>query len=366
MPLTGKNIDENFDWKVDKSFSAYISNAEKNRLFRNTLINLADKKYMGLNDQKTYDELSVLFSTEAVFQLNNNRLPIAPLPLTSIVVTSGTYTVVTFFPHNLIIGDVVTMQGLTGNYLALNGLPFTVTSINNANQFQFQSGNATFAALLSTGQLTSNKMCADYLHHFASKTRFVQALPDVVPVSNSYESPIRIKNQNISSLRSGEQIVTSGFPIAGVNGTFYAKVINTKYFDLYLDAELSVPSVAVTAGSAVGGVVSKVYEFSTMPVFSDRKIDPFADFDIRNPGVEFANKQIKVYPLNRVCTALTMDYMKIPETFIDVNDNVIDLELIYPTKLLYRIIAEAALLYSSPSRDQLLQKDMQVEILQNP
>lgn len=367
--MTGQQIDLAFDWKIDKAFSGYVGPAEKNRLFRNVLFYLADKKWFGLDNQKDYDELSSLVSTQDVFNLNSNQISTAPIIVSNIVPGIGILTITSFFPHNLIAGDRVTINSIQGvTFAPPLAANITVQSVTSPTVFVIPyAGVITGTYTQYSANFTTSKMVYDYMHLFACKAKFLTPCNDVTISSTAIGSPIRVTTKYISSLRTGDKIDTSGFSVATANGSFYVKVINSKQFDLYSQYDgntFSGPSSATTAGTAQGVVSRETYNYTT-PVYSDRKIDAFG-WDVNSPGIETANKRLKIYPLNRTCPEITLDYMKVPTSFVDVNDNVLDLDLVYSGKFMYLVVATAADLYATPSHDQLLHKDMQIEIMQNP
>ena len=100
--MTGLEIDLNFDWKVDKSFSAYMDPAKKNRLFKNALILACKKKNLGLQSQQQYDAIRTLISTEREYTVNHNLLRLSPLVVNLVTIASGptsTLIITTRIPH---------------------------------------------------------------------------------------------------------------------------------------------------------------------------------------------------------------------------------------------------------------------------
>lgn len=345
------------------SYSGYLNNSKANALFKNTMYVATDRKYLSQIDQKTFDEISAQITTESVFTINGNQIFTAPLLLTGVAGVVGTYTITTFFPHNFIQGDLVTFSDIQGAANGLNGLSLNVNSVISSTQFTVLTG-ALSVASINSGKVTSAKMVTDYMHLYAVKCKYSEPVTQRI-VATSGISPISIRYSNKTQIRTGMQITLSGMLNANANGTWYVRQINNTVYDLYTDAALTIPSTGGTTTSAVQGATSILWYEYAKPSFSDRKIDPYEQAQANLPQYESAGKFLKFYPRNLTCSEITMDYIKVPQIFIDVADSTIDLSLYYPDKYLYWIIDQAIKLFSTPLRDPLLRQDINEELIVN-
>lgn len=362
--MTGVDIDNNFDWKIDKSFSNYLSPAQKNNLFMNALTNAAENKFSGL-DWKTLDEISAHRTTERINVPQNNVHHISPLLVTSMTLAIGIVTVKTILPHYLVTGNQVSFSSVAQSAPNFNASPKTVTVIDD-NTFTFAFGGTLTAYPANSATITTAGTIGDYLHLYTIKAKFLKQIKNATVKSVKATSPIQVVFTGRNSLRDHDHINLSGMTCPQANGDWYVKVLNPFTIALYIDRHLSAPSIAGPAISPETGIVSRYYYKKCTPVYSDRKGDPLEDFTPDFPGFEKADTVIKLYPLHSTCLETTSDYLRRPPIFIDVTDATTDLETIWPIKFIYFIVEEAKLLYASPTRDLYLSNDAQMEIVKNP
>lgn len=370
LMLTGRDIDLYFSQKSDISYSAYLDQTKKNRLFKNAMFVCCDKKYLNLEDQKTFDEMAALISTENVFSVNNNKIYTSPLQITNIQFNTPSVniaTITTALPNNLRDGETVTISGVLSNPALTNNINGSfVATIASATTFTIPYVYVAGTYTPNTGQVTYAEMVSDYMHLYAVKCKYLEPLN--IPVNNSSGvSPISIFFKIKNKIRSGDQIIISGATHnLAMNGTWYVKQISSVGYYLYQDADFLIPSTGGVAYSLPEGTVSKIsYEYAK-PNFSDRKIDQFNESEVDLPKYETANKLLKFYPTNRSCSEITLDYITVPKVFIDVTDNSTDLSLVYPEKYLYWIIDMSIKLFSTPLRDTLLNQEITQELVLNP
>lgn len=363
--MTGVDIDINFDWKIDKSYSNYLNPERKNNLFLNALINASEKKFPGL-DWKTLDEISAQRTTERINVPLNNVHHLSPLIVGNITLNAGTVTVTTLLPHYLITANLVTFSSVTQATPNFNASPKAIT-VTGDNTFTFPfSGTLTpYPANSATISMAGSIM--DYLHLYTISAKFLKKIKNATIKSVLSTSPMKIVFTGRNSVRDHDHINLADMITTEANGDWYAKVINPYTVALYVDRQLTIPSAApATASSKESGSISRYYYKKCIPVYSERKGDPLEDFTEDFPGYEKADRVIKIYPLHSKCLETKADYLRRPPIFIDVTDNVTDLETLWPLKFIYFIVEEAKLLYSSPTRDLYLQQNAQMEIVQNP
>lgn len=82
MATTGLDISKQFDLKIDKSYSQYLDNTKKKRLFEQTLLEIIENKNKIADEQQYYDELNRLTRTTQEFTLDvNGNLQVSTIPL---------------------------------------------------------------------------------------------------------------------------------------------------------------------------------------------------------------------------------------------------------------------------------------------
>lgn len=366
MAVTGVTLYRYFQQRMDSAYSGYYDNIKANALFRNTMFVCTDKRGMPPDSQKAFDEIAQQIITQRTFSINNNRISTAPLMITAVASNIGLYIISTFFPHNLLQGDTVTIQDIQGAAgTVLNGNTYTVTNIISATRFAVQTGNLTHAGTPNTGSVTTSKLIGDYLHLYAVKTRFTQLQDGLTVVSTANASPITVRLNNRSRFRDGSIMTLTGMTgTPAANGTWYVKQLNSTIYQLYTDAALTVPSTGGVSYGRPQGAVSQVFYNDATPYFSDRKIDKLDSPSAQLPKYEFAEKVIKFYPDNLVCDEINIDYIRIPQHFIDVADNTFDLSLVYPEPYLYWVIDYAIKSISTPLRDTTLNQMVSSEIIE--
>lgn len=340
--------------KIDKFYSKYLDPIKWNRIFRMALVNVSEKKYMGFTTQKELDELRFAIKANQVFPVRNSKISITPLIITDIVASSGSLTITTLTDHNLVVNDTVTVSGALGITTVpdVNGT-FVITSVNNTNQFEVNVSFSSGTYTPNTGSLTHPQMIADYYHLLTVRCKTSQPFRNLMVSEVINRTPAIVVFNRHNNIATGDQIVISNHPNASVNGTWYYESINDIKGRLWQNSALTVP-VLCTASTTVGGNINRVYYDYAEPLYSDRKISDFeylGQYD--NPKVETSDGILTFYPDT---SEIIIDYYSKPTTYIDVMDNILDLESVYPMKFIYRIIDEAILIYSIPSRDALLEQ----------
>ena len=86
--LTTNDILKLFNQKIDKTYTGYFDNYKLNRWFYEALLEGVENKYLKLDQQKIYDELRWLVSTEQPFNAFDNQVFLQPMLITSISYTA--------------------------------------------------------------------------------------------------------------------------------------------------------------------------------------------------------------------------------------------------------------------------------------
>lgn len=347
---TGQEIRKIFENKVDKSYSKFLDNTKMNRLFKMALSNLSEKKYMGLTSQKEYDELRYQVRTEQIFSVLNSKISIAPLIITNVTANGLIITVTTREDHNLLANQDVSILGVLGisSIPDINGL-VTIFNVPTPRTFTFI---ATFinGSYQGGGTITHTAMIDDYQHLFAVKCKTKELLRGLQVSECIDRTPCIIKFNKHNNFATGEKIIISDHPNNSINGTFYYEALSSIKGKLWRDKKMSVP-VRCSSSTTQGGSVSREYYNWAEPIYSDRKISAFEESTADNPKVATADAYLKFTP---DVSEITIDYFSKNLAQVDVSDNINDLELVYPFKFLMRLVDEAIMLYTSPSRDVLL------------
>lgn len=363
--MTGAEIKSQFEQKIDKAYSTYYDDPKLNRLFLEALISIVEDKYRGDDTQKESDELSDLIVTNKIFSLNNNRIYITPLQISGVTNVGLTVTVTSVLPHNLVVGDVVTISEVAG-ITNVNGT-FTVVSTPTNATFTFTATTTpTGTYTTDTGILTYPKMITDYLHLLTLRAKFDDDNVPYVVSGATNASPIAVSTSKRNNFRDGEQVTISG--VVGntnANGTFYVKVYTPKKFALYSDVYLQT-AVAGNAAYVSGGQVSKIYYEYSKELVSDRKTSTFSKALPWEPRHEIAEKLIKVRPFDLTCQLIAVDYMRYPTKRIDVTDSVVDLDNYYTEKLQFLFIERAVEIFSTSAKDYNAAQFAQQDMVDNP
>lgn len=186
----------------------------------------------------------------------------------------------------------------------------------------------------------------------------------VFATSVSVASPIKITLNKKTSLRSGSQIQTNTITDNSGATSFYVKRISDKIFTLYTDKNLTAP--AIYASASVNPTIATLYSEYCVPYISDKKINSLGAPLPYEPAYEDRADEIVIYPTEYTCSNVYIDYIKKPSIFVDVNNNVVDLEVTYPKKFLYALANEFANMFAASTRDAELYRSSETEIVQNP
>ncbi len=354
--MTGVELNRYFEREIFKAYSVYYNGVKTNDLFRKALIVSIQERYEHLLNQTGYDALSGMIKVNKVFGLNKNQVHIAPLDILTIVHTVD-FALTTKYPHNVAVGDSVTLVNVAGFSTSVNGVQ-VVTKVTDDFIFEFAAVFTAGVHTANTGQINAHtlnkvdKMVADYNHLLAVKAKYeLKLLYSVKNVTNT--EPVKVLIDTINNnIVSGETINISGvLKNTNANGNYFVKKVNRKTFSLYKDEALSIP---VSGNGAFEGlpILKRVFYNYATPLVSIEKINESDQSTIKQPMFERGEKFVIIAPAEEICLEITMDYLTNATVFIDVADAVIDLSDTYPDEFLYYIITKAVQLYSSEVNDK--------------
>jgi len=352
---------------ADLNYSAYYDNVSANRFFKQGLINAAENIYLNrLTNQNAFDELNFLISTDQVYSLNNNRIYVHDLLISNVTFVTTTITVTTELAHNFIVGDSVTTSGIAGFATNNPNGTYTILTTPTTTSFTYTAASApTGTYTANSGMVTSSKIIADYWHYFFGKAKFtVPTTYSITASTNS--SPIRITLNKRSFFRSYDIVTIAGITgNTNANGTRYLKMANETQYFLYSDATLQTPVVGNgTQGGT--GTISQVLYSPLKFKRSDEKGNLYGQPSEANPYYQESKQFIKILPSTIPCSEITIDYLRVPQRFIDVGDAVFDFDLWYPKQFQYAIINHTALLMAEALRDSGLMSVESQQIISNP
>lgn len=284
MATTGADFSRILDDKGGRNYSAYFSDAKKNRIVKEATIKYIDLLYATNDRQRIKDELFALYKT-----------------------------VVAITP----IGNLVDL---------IAGI-------------------------------------SDYDHLIQLKSYFRQPLTATVSGASN-ASPIKLTISGTHNIRTGEQLLIAGvLGNTGANGYRFTRMINSTQGYLYSDSLMTVPVVGTGTYSS-GGTLQRIVG-QWMELYS-QKTSALDIPDVYNPKYEVANGYLKLYPTDQVCETIHLDYISKPQTFIDVANNVTDLEATYSLRFIYNLADETCRLMGMESRDVVLQQNEQSELVAQP
>lgn len=205
---------------------------------------------------------------------------------------------------------------------------------------------------------------SDYAHYLFARGVFEISYYKADGFFFESGSTITMVMQGITTLRTGTFVrITNQAQMTEANGEFYVKRIGRSVYELYLDKDFK-QKVTTTVFSGSRADVSEIITSDFTMQFSDQRIGNLTVPTMRNPKIQVADNSLKIEPSG--CERVDIDYVTIPPVEIDPDDNTIDLELTYSTKLIYQFLEKAAEIFNVETRDtQAFQMAVQTQNL-NP
>jgi len=343
---TGAEFYRMFSNSVDMTYGGYVDTAKATRLAKDAMFRVLELKYQGLKSQKQYDELTSLIVLDESRNVRGNRIYTSPLPISGFT-TAGLVT--TSQPHQAVVGDIVTIEGVQGFTSSVNGT-YTVVTAPTSTTFTVAVPPVTGTWTQGTGSVTTTFMYSDMMHPFTVKLTLIGK--DFYTVSNAAGGAapyIAFGRPNM--LRENSYVrITSTTGLSGMDGDFYLRKRGMNSFYLHTDQDLTqVPTV--TGAYAGGAIVRLIISEFAEKLDSDRRIaDSYTPNEWR-PKYGVDNVGLNLYPQERTFTSASSDYMRKPEVDINCADANEDLELYYPYKLLTRIKDEMVKMYYDRMRE---------------
>lgn len=371
MAVTGTELYNKWNQRIDAAYTGYLDTTKANRLFRVAYINVIQSLYdTRLNQQNSYDQLSYLVALDVQrVPSPGNTIFHRPVPVTALTYILTVITVTTEIPHGLVPGDTFIPRNLAGTLTLptdLNGIAGTVTAVISPTSFQYDIGVAPAGVhTANTGQLELTQSFYDYLHLLFARTRFIE--PTYLSISDATNtSPIRIVFTKRNRFRTGDYLRIAGvLGNTNTNGDHYVKQMKERIYGLYSDENFQTP---ITGNGAYisGGSVSEIVTATVKDKKYDQKGNIYGDATALNPRVQQGLLQFKIYPASIPCDQVTFDYIRKPPAEIDAANNTIDLERYYPLFFLDRLVDEAVKIFGFEVRDGNLVGGANELIIENP
>lgn len=387
--LTAATLYDYLQQKIDKAYSRYMNPTRANRLLRESIFRVLEKKLDKPAEQQFYDELSALIKGERIYTpVTNtatrtfNAVSTSSMIIQSVGNSGGlspTITIISLLPHNLAPGSQVQVSNITGfTYSAgnINGL-WTVVTTANERTFTYVATGANISGGGYTNTLGAffynpTGSIIDYDHLLTVRAKFLEAVNKpgtltpvaITGVSSAAQMVVTAANHN---RRKGEKIV-----ISDVTGT--APLTTNINAELTIIAVPTVNTFIVNA-SGVGGtytsggsISSSHYNYCEV-LRPDEEIAIFGEASYLYPRVKQFLKSLRFYADKlgeRVCSEIEITYVCLPAIEIDVNNVNTDLELYYTAKLLYFLADVAAQNFAGQIRDGSLFKTETMAIIDHP
>lgn len=363
--MTGAELYRYIQDGIDQEYSGFINTAYGNRLIRECIILTVERMYSTNRTQKTVDELSPLTVLDRSIPVRNNLFYTLPLRVSSVTFIGTTVTLSVDRPHGLAIGDTFTTSDIQG--INVNGT-YTVITVPTTTSVTFVEPAVTGVYVPNTGKLTHGFMFPDMQHPLAIETTFLENSPsEVFGITNVGTAPVPyISFGGKSTVRTGTVVsITGALGVVGLNGTFYCKQRNRNSFFMFLDADFTQQAVLTGTyqGSGVARVVVKQY---ATRLHSDRRIAPSSKADVWRPKYGISENAITLYPQERTCQGVKVDYLKQPPFEVSVTDSTLDLESYYNFKFLMRVKDECVVQFMLRMREDAQAQAEMVNSQMNP
>lgn len=334
---------------IDQSFSGFLGTLRANRLIKDSHIKVIERIYSNNKTQKQTDELSPLTLIDRQITVRGNSFRTEPLRILSFTVVGTTATIQTDSPHQLVIGDTITISEVTGFTPSLDG-SYTVVTTPTADQLEVTVVAVVGTWTQGTGGITHDFMFPNMLHPLAIETTYRDNDLMFLSTVNTGATPY-ISFTRYSTVRTGSRIVIeNALGVVGLNATFYCKERNRTSYFLFTDALFQTPAVLTGTYQGNGRARMVVSEYATR-LHSDRRIAPSSVGDSWAPKFAIDQNTIRLFPTDATCESVKVDYIQAPTLDIDVANTSVDLEQYYTFKHIMSIKDQCVTSYMIEMRE---------------
>ncbi len=336
--MTGYDLARLFGDKIDEGYSDYVNPVRKQRMFDAALIRTVEDVYMDMDSQKERDELSAITVLDQTLTINSNTFRTQPFAVVGVTFTGLIVTFTLNPEHNINVGDTFTVENVEG----VTGVNITYTATaTTANTVVAVDPGLAGTYTANSGRVTTSKMLSDYFHLLAIKCRMYKSDGGSTVDGWVTGTPSHFTTYRPNPFRDGDEVkLTNIVGITGAPDTAYVERINPFRLDLYQDENLTIP--LTTSGTYSGGgkarkIHNKVATYQT----PDEQISDTTIPTIRFPKVRQSRGYFNIYPTSHICDSVKVDYIRIPDIKIEVEDETLDLYNYYSPKFLERVVDEA-------------------------
>lgn len=349
---TGLQLSTDFKIRINQSqASGYLNEAREADCLRVGLIKAIEKRYNSLSNQSSVDEISNLVKAYSPYTPNNNQVLLKPLQIVSVSLISGTtFSIVFDRLHNLpsTWTGLVLLENIEGTLLFSNINGSRTGTYVSSTSISVTVSGITGTHTSGSGQASSldNSWCSDYYHFLAAKVR-VKKNTKVSITSFLNSNPAKTLVVGTNNFRTGELLNFASFGgLTGISGDRYIKKVGDFKIAIYDDVDLTIPTV-ITGGYTSGGIISRYYEKSVQPLYSDQEIDSFGATEIFPLYQVYTNKLVFYTSNMNADTSITqelyyLDYI-LTAAQIDTTNDTYDLLQLYNMTMINSIIEESAL-----------------------
>ena len=365
--MTGLDLAKLFGDKIDEGYSDYVNPTRKQRMFDTALIRSIEDIYMDMDSQKERDELSAITVLDKNITINSNTFRTRAFAITG-VAYNGTVATFTLAPnHNLQAGDSFTVSDVAG-LVGANGV-YTLTASTASTITGADPGiSGTYTA--GTGKVVTSKMLEDYLHLLAMRCRMYVGRKGTKIDTVVTGTVTRMTTFRPNSLRTGDEVrLDNVVGVVGLPPTGYIMAMNMFTFDLYSDVNLTVPiptSGSYQLNAADPGRVKKIYISDAIYQTPDEQISDTTLPSVKYPKVRQSEGYFNIYPTSHICESVSVDYIKVPEVKILVDNSDIDLYNYYSPRFLERVVDEAVKEFMRFVKDLPSENAAKAQIIDNP
>lgn len=356
--LTGREFDELFDRRTDKSYTDYYDPATKKAFYRQAVILAVENKYRNNDNQTADDDLRNLTVLGREVVLKDSKVILQPLTVATLDLVSG---VVTFVEEHLLsVGEAIelTIQGFTPT---LTGT-YTVNAVNSSNSITvtFPATSGTFVK----GRGITQNTLKDYLHYLSSDVEYKEKVK--VKILNATDlTPLTFVASDISDIRTGERLhITVTQTTNNLNGLRYVKKVGKQSFECYVDKNLETPIQGNIPYVQADSKIERIMVNTSYPVPPDLSGQRIDEAVYIQPRHTFGNGRLEYKPSGAIKAYI--DYVKEPPIEIDPEDDVTDLTTYFPYRFLMFLIEQAALLFFRETKDIAGTQLTQQQIIENP
>jgi hypothetical protein len=361
--MTGLDLARLFGDKIDEGYSDYVVGPRKQRMFDAALFRVVETIYMDMDTQKERDELSGLTVLDRELTINSNTFRTSPFAVQGVTFT-GLIVTFTLDPvHNIQVGDTFTIADVAGVVGA--NTAYTTTAVTATTVTAVDPGlSGVYVA--NTGKALTTKMLEDYFHLLAIRCRMYARREGTKIDSITTGTTTRISTFRPNSLRMGDEIrLESITGVTGLPTTCYVIPKNMFAADLYSDVNMTIP-IPTTGTYVSGGRLKRIYKSVGRYQTADEQMSDTSVPSERHPKVRQSRGYLNIYPTDFVCETVTVDYIKIPNIKIDVDDSSLDLYNYYSPRFLERVVDEAVKEFERFIKDIPAAQAAERDIMLNP